>query len=249
MPAAHSRSRAWLAFGALALSVLSRSAAADAQYVELSAGYKSGDFGSDTQSRLYVLAPSWGYLARTYDYGVTVPVLRLSERTAGASTTEAGLGDIVVRAGRTLWARHAGPELYGSLVLKLPTADEDAGLGTGAADVGAFLNLRDPLPALPLGLYGGYIVVGDGSGQNLHNVGVAGASLSGLTSAGYLYGGLEWRSASVPGAPSALEMQFGWLHSLGARHLFKLTAFTGFTDGGPDYGLSIGVVRWLGAGV
>ncbi len=89
---------AWYASVAgAALCLVFRTAPAGAQsgahYVELSAGYKAGDFGTDTDSRLYTLLPAWGYIAPRYDLGATVPVLRLRKDAAGASASETGLGD------------------------------------------------------------------------------------------------------------------------------------------------------------
>lgn len=233
----------------LAVSTATPSAHADAasQYLELSAGYKSGDFGTTTRSELYSLLPAWGYVADNFDYGLLVPLLTLSETTAGVSTAETGLGDVILRGGGRLWDGGES-DLYGSLAVKLPTADDTAGLGTGAADLGAFLAYRNSQFDTPLRLYGGYIFVGERSGDSLNNVAVAGAGLSGHPGGTYLYGGLEARSASVHGVHGALEAQFGLLRALGGAYLFKLTAFTGFTDGGPDYGLTAGFVRWFWTG-
>lgn len=72
------------------------------------------------------------------------PLLSLTEKTSGSSTTEMELGDVVLRAGAVLLAAtSAGSSVNGSAAMKLPTADEAKGLGTGQTDYGAF-----PLPAV-----------------------------------------------------------------------------------------------------
>lgn len=233
----------FLALGTAAAPVAAQSGA---HYLDLSAGYKAGDFGTSTDSTLVALLPAWGYIAPSFDLGATVPLLRLSEESAGVKETESGLGDIVLRGGRSLWRSAGTSELYGALAVKLPTADDDAGLGTGATDVGAFLTWRRP-GELPLNLYGGYIAVGGRSDDALRNIAIAGAAWAGYFGRSYGYAGVELRSAGMHGADTAIEPQVGVLHPLGSRYLFKGTAFAGLTDGGPAYGITVGIVRWLGA--
>ncbi|MDD3762928.1 MAG: hypothetical protein VYC42_16665 [Pseudomonadota bacterium] len=237
------------ALAALCLGLSATALPARAQsgehYLELSAAYKGGDFGTDTDSRLYALLPAWGYIAPRYDLGVTVPVLRLSEDGPGSSTTETGLGDVILRGGHALWDGSGGARLYGSVALKLPTADDGAGLGTGATDVGAFLSWRTG-SVRPLNLYGGYIVTGEHGSDDLRNVALGGVAVSGRFGRSYGYAGVEARSAAVRGGDAAVEPQFGLLRPLGRNLLFKGTAFVGLTDGGPDYGVSLGLARWIG---
>ena len=214
-------------------------------YLDLSAGFKTGDFGTPVTSNLYYFAPAFGYIAPRYDVSVTLPVLSLTTEAAGQSTTETGIGDVVLRGGAELLPAGRGFSLYGSLAAKLPTADETRGLGTGATDIGAFATLSRELGPVKLRLLTGYIKVGDPSGQNLDDVLLYGLGLSGMRGSTHLYGSVEGRTASVPGADAPLETNVGFLHPLNPRHWVKGSAFIGLSDGGPRFGASLGFVQWF----
>lgn len=230
------------------LFVLAGAAAASQDgryYLDLSAGFKTGDFGTPVTSNLYYFAPAFGYIAPRYDVSVTLPVLSLTTEAAGQSTTETGIGDVVLRGGAELLPADRRFSLYGSIAAKLPTADETRGLGTGATDIGAFANLSRELGPVNLRLLAGYIKVGDPSGQNLDDVLLYGLGLSGMRGSTYLYGSVEGRTASVPGADAPLETNVGFLHPLNPRHWVKASAFIGLSDGGPRFGASLGFVQWF----
>ncbi|BAU49789.1 hypothetical protein SVA_3241 [Sulfurifustis variabilis] len=239
---------AWAALAPLLLSLVLSAPAAGAEgsyYFELSAGFKTGDFGTPTDNDLYYLSPALGYVAPRYDLSVTVPYLSLTTETAGRSNTETGAGDVIARGGRELLPEGGAVSLYGSLAVKLPTADEDKGLGTGKTDVGAFASLSRRLEGMRLSLLGGYIKVGDPPGVDLDDVLLYGVGFSGMRARTHLYGSLEGRTATVPGADDPLEINAGFFHPLNPRHWIKGTAFVGLTDGGPDWGMSLGFVQWF----
>ena len=233
---------------ALGLAVLPRVApAADGRvYLALDGGVQAGDFGTPARSSLYSVAPTLGYVAKDYDLSVTVPYLSLTQSAAGQSVTESGLGDIVARAGYMLVAeREGGMSLNGALAVKLPTADEAKGLGTGKADVGATLRLGQRLGPVRLSLLGGYIKVGDPAGQDYNDVYLYGVGASGTKGETGLYASLEGRRALVAGADNPLEVRVGFFHLFGHRTAIRGTAFAGLNDGGPAYGASLGFVQWI----
>jgi hypothetical protein len=213
-------------------------------YFELNGGFRTGDFGTTTRSDLLYLAPTFGYAAPRYDYSVTVPYLSLTSRTASGSTTQSGIGDTVARGGREL-AAGTDWSLYGSLAVKLPTADEERGLGTGEADLGAFATFSRDFGSVRLSLLGGTIQTGDPPAQTLTDLWLYGIGLATWAGATRLYGSIEGRTASVPGAPNPLEVYVGAMHPLSARQWLTGTAFGGLNDGGPRYGASIGFVHWF----
>lgn len=213
-------------------------------YVELSGGFKSGDFGTAVRSDLSYVAPSAGYVAPDYDFSATVPYLRLTQDGSGAGPTESGVGDVVVRGGRVLSPGALGEGiLYGSVALKLPTADEGRALGTGATDLGAFLSARWPLDELRLNLQGGYIKSGLGRADNLRDVILYGAGVSAGADRIHWYGSLDGRTALVHGARSPLELAAGCLYAVGGRYFLKGSAFVGLNEGGPGFGIAGGIVR------
>lgn len=136
--------------GTLLASLSGPSWTADGYGVYVGAEYTSGEYGgSESVDELYVPVSVWGDFGRM-SLRLTVPWLSVDAPTGtvivgpggipvvgdGPRTTENGLGDIVASATvRDLWSTQDG-----SLVLdltgrvKLPTADEKTGLGTGEAD-------------------------------------------------------------------------------------------------------------------
>lgn len=97
------------AYTLLILLVIHLPHAASAQdgrgYLEVSGGYKSGDFGTSTRSNLYYVAPVLGYVSSTYDLSITAPYLFLdsdSDGQAGMMNMDGGIGDIILRAGRVI---------------------------------------------------------------------------------------------------------------------------------------------------
>ena len=235
-------------FLVLGLAVFSRAApAVEGQvYLALDGGVQAGDFGTPVRSTLYSVTPTLGVVAKNYDLSVTVPYLSLTQSAAGQSVTESGLGNIVARAGYALVPeRESGLSLNGALAVKLPTADEAKGLGTGEADVGATLLLGQRLGRVRLSLLGGFIKVGDPAGQDYNDVYLYGIGVSGTMGETGLYASLEGRRALVAAADNPLEVRVGFFHLFGHRYAIRGTAFAGLNDGGPAYGASLGFVQWI----
>lgn len=215
-------------------------------YLDISGGYKTGDFGTPTRSNLYYLAPALGYVAPRYDVSVTVPYLSLTNETGTVSTTESGIGDIILRGGRVLVPEgESGLSLYGSLAVKLPTADENRGLGAGETDYGAFFSLHQRLEKIKLSFMGGYIKVGDTPSFNYNDIYLYGIGASKAFGRSDLYASLEGRRSTVPGADNPLELNFGFFHLLSKDYSLKGNTFFGLTDGSPDFGIDFGIVRWF----
>ena len=102
----------------LALAVGPASAAPRA-YLGAEAGFATGDFGTAQRSDLYSLYAHGGVVAEDWDLGATLPLHVL--RTEGEDT-EAGPGDLVLRAGHTLVPRtRGGLSVYGTAALKQST--------------------------------------------------------------------------------------------------------------------------------
>jgi hypothetical protein len=49
----------------------------------------------------------------------------------------------------------------------------------------------------------------------------------------------------VPGAKNLQEINVGFFHVLNADYAIKGGAFSGLNNGGPDFRLNFGVVRWF----
>ncbi len=215
-------------------------------YLDMTAGYKTGSFGTPTKSDLFYLSPALGYVAPDYDVSITIPYLFQTNKTAGQSTTEDGIGDIFLHGGLVLIPeKDDSYSLTGSVSLKLPTADKDKGLGTGETDIGGFLYGAKRFGQNRLTLSAGYIIVRSPSGVSLNNVYVYDIGYTRIFTLTELLVWYEGRGATVPGAENPQEINVGFFHIINKDYSIKGSAFGGLNDGGPDFGINLGLVRWF----
>ena len=214
-------------------------------YLDVSGGYKTGDFDTLVRSNLYYVSASLGYVSPLYEISVTAPYLFLSN-SGGNTSSENGIGDVILRGGGVLLPETgSGLSLDGSLAVKLPTADKDKGLGTGETDYGAFLGLHQRFDKTKLSLLGGYIKVGEPSSVTYNDIYLYGIGISQIINNIELYTSFEGRRAMIPGAKNPQEINVGFFHILNVDYSIKGNTFIGLNKGGPDFGLSIGIVRWF----
>lgn len=229
-----------------------------------SANFDTGKYGTDSRtSSLYIPFT----LKRYYPYAdvsVTVPYLRQSSTgvvtrvggspvravkktaTVNTSSSEAGLGDVLVRGSLALRTEKQDA-LDMALVgkLKLPTADEKKGLGTGQMDEGFGLELAKAVsPRWTLLADAYYTIIGDPSGVDYNNelafdLGVTRPLAPGLTLTA-LY---ETRSALVNGNPDPRDLSFTLERKAGNGDRYSCGLLLGLSDGSPDLGVSAGVSR------
>lgn len=221
-------------------------AAEGRSYLDISGGYKTGDFGTATKSDLYYFSPALGFVTPRYDVSVTIPYLFLANKTAGQTATEEGIGDIILRGGLVLLPEtENGFSLSGSLAVKAPTADENKGLGTGETDYGGFLGLRKRIGQHRFAFSAGYIKAGDPVGIDFNDVYVYDAGYSRIFTRTELSAWYEGRRSIIPGARNPQEINLGFFHILNHDYSIKGSSFAGLNKGGPDFGLNLGIVRWF----
>jgi hypothetical protein len=218
-------------------------------YFEINSGYKTGDFGTPTRTSLFSIGAAVGHVTPTWDASVSLPLLFLSgsgDDQGGMMNMNAGAGDVVLRAGRVLVREgDAGFSIDAALAIKLPTADEKDGLGTGETDYGAFLNAHKRFDAFKLSLLSGYIKVGDPGSIDYNDLVLYGLGISRIFGNTELFASFEGRRATVPGSDDPREVTAGFFHVLSGDYALKGGAFRGLNKGGPDFGLNLGLVRWF----
>jgi hypothetical protein len=221
--------------------------------------YSSGDYGLGTTTRITMLAATGSYQNGPWVYKATVPYLEVSGASTvlpgtgpvrgGAATTrtESGLGDIVLSATYEAYYDRAttlGIDLTAKL--KLATADERRGLGTGEHDVAFAADGHRTFDRVTA--FGGiaYYVLGDAPGAPLDNVWGAnlGASyrLDARDSAGAM---LEGRERVAPGTSRQRELVGFFVRKLDRSWKAQAYALIGLADGSPDWGLGLSLARPL----
>jgi hypothetical protein len=224
--------------------------------VAVGAEYTTGKFGgTETTDTLYipvVLRHETG----PWVLKATVPWLRITgpsnvigggaDRVVlpGASTgrrTESGLGDIVLSGFYNLMDERKGGlglDLGGKI--KLPTADDTKGLGTGELDYAVQLDFFRPFDATTLFGSIGYRVYGNPPGQTLRDVPYAsiGASyrMSSQQSLGVAY---DYRPHIVNGGGEVSEVTAFWSNRLSPEWKLQLYGVIGFADASPDAGVGM----------
>lgn len=222
------------------------SAQAGRAYLDFGTGFKTGDFGTGITSRLYYFLPKWGYVSANYDISVAIPYLFLDNKEGGQHHAESAIGDIVLHGGRVLLAENnLGFSLHGALALKVSTADEAKGLGTGESDYGAFLSLQQRFDTLKLNLMAGYLKIGDPPALDYHDSYLYGVGIAKMMEKMSLYAALEGRRALVADTDNPLEINAGFIFSFNRHYLLKSQTFVGLNDGGPAFGFEMGLVRWF----
>lgn len=217
-------------------------------YVDMSGGYKTGTFGSPVRSNLFYFAPAMGYLSSRYDITIAIPYLFLSNNSGNTDALGSvkGFGDIVLRADRMVVTEGTrGFSMDGAIAIKLPTADDAQGLGSGKTDFGAFINAHQLAGKFKLFLLSGFIKVGQPANVTYNNIYLYGIGVSRLFGFTNAYVSFEGRRAIIPGKQNPQEMHCGIFHAINKDYSCKGGAFVGLNNGGPTFGADIGIERWF----
>ena len=215
-------------------------------YLEAGVGGKQGDYGTPIQSTLWLGYATYGATGARWDANLTVPYLRLKREEGGISTQDQGIGDIVVRGVyRFLPENEEGWSLDGVGAIKLPTASDTKGLGTGQTDVGGFLALHQQLGIFQWTLLSGWIQ-GGSAGQT--GTLTSGAYVVGLNGSWVLdrnrWGlSFEARGAAFQGVPGAREISLDVFHPFTSKWGMKAAFTAGLSDGGPRQSVGVALVR------
>lgn len=243
---------------ALAADAPGLASARPALDLSIGAQFSSGEYGGDRKVEdLYVPVTAW-YRTDRYSLRLTVPYLRVDAPAGtiiegpggqpipgdGPNVTESGLGDIIL--GLTVhdvWmsANHALALDLGGKV-KLGTADDDKGLGTGKTDFTFQADIIRFLPSFAAIGTVGYVVRGDPDDFDLDDGFLA--SIGGIfeVAAGTRLGAfLEYRQAAYEFNDDRFELvgALGWrLFGRPAQAAVSM----GLSDSAPDWSIGLSVM-------
>src|SRR5258706_1982478 len=239
-----------------ALPALVLASAALAAEGELSAGagldYSQGDYGTGSEPKLLSIPFMLRYDREPWKLKLTVPYLRVTDpgdvipgigrtgRGRRAETTESGIGDSVLAA--TYGAFYDAKSTLGldlTAKLKLPTGDEQRGLGTGSVDETLQAELYKSIDRVTVFGGFGYTFFGHSDVIELKNAAHAevGAStrLDATDSVGAsLYG----RQRVVEGGPPQRELTFFWNRRGAKAQGLQAYFLLGLANSSPNFGLA-----------
>lgn len=247
----------------LALCLVASAAhAEDGLTLGIGADYNSGDYGTDTTTTIFSVPVSAKYTSGDWTWKASLPWMRVdgdpnvvpglgsitntnpNGRGRGGildpeqpqSGKTSGIGDL--RLSGTYSVPTDGPlgvDLTANL--KLATADEDKGLGTGANDYGVAVDMyRDFAGTLVFGGVG-YTVLGDSDYidvDSVINANVGAAWKLGSTSLGAMY---DYRQPTSEASDDRSEVTGFVAFPTSDSTKVQLYAVKGLTDGSPDWGV------------
>ncbi len=230
--------------------------------IGLTPSFLSGDYGQGSTTDITYVPLSIQRLFSEGDVSLVIPAVRITgdcsvtllsgvpNRTGQGCpsrgdprVTEQGLGDIVVRGRYYLFdEKEWTPEVALIGRIKIPTADESRGLGTGEWDEGGGLEMAKSLTDRWVAyLDGGYIFIGKPPGVPLHNqwyydVGLGYFFTKDLVGSLYYE---EWRTV-VAGFQNPQDLLFTLNYAFSQAIRANASTLIGLSDGAPDYGLTVG---------
>jgi hypothetical protein len=241
--------------GFAVLPALLLATAAFAAEGELSAGagleYTRGDYGTGSETKILSIPFMARYDTEAWRLKLTVPYLRITgqgdvipgvgrtNRGQRGERTESGIGDSVLAGSYSLI--NDAPSKFGldlTAKLKLPTGDQDRGLGTGSLDKTLQAEAFKSIERLTVFGTLGYTVFGDSDVVDLKNgylyeVG-ASTRLDATDSVGAsLYG----RQPVVEGGPPQRELTLFWNRRVQKAQRLQAYFLLGLADGSPDVGV------------
>ena len=246
------------------LSVVAATSASGADLkdwkVSASANFETGNYGSSNRTETWYLpvtvkknvssdaffSVTMPYVSQTGDSSVSTvdgSPFKIKQST-GVVATNSGLGDLVLRGGYNLITENKNAPFDLALTgkLKVPTADDSKGLGTGEFDAGAGLEFAKILPSGFTGyldLY--YTSIGDPSGLDLDDrvffdIGFS-RSLDPMWTVSAFY---EESNTLVKNATNIRDLMVNFEYKADERTRVFFGGTLGFTETSPDYGVTVG---------
>ena len=237
----------------LSLLATATPALADGQ-LSLSAGfdYSTGKYGGTKSINILSIPFTATYETDKWTFKVTVPYISISGAGAGVlpgmvrtgpkstnqtvTTTQSGLGDVILSAG---YEFYSGDALTLDAVgkVKLGTADETKGLGTGMNDYSGQIDGYYVVSTTTFFATAGYKLVGSPVGLNLNNVafGTLGISqkLDNTDSAGVMLDAAQSPSATGAGPKTVTAFLS---HKISDSTKLQPYVLKGLSTGSPDFG-------------
>lgn len=211
--------------------------------------YSRGDYGFATDTEVLSVPLNVGYengpwlLNASFSYlTIKGPATIVGGGGAPRPTTssESGFGDIYGGATYQFGTVAGAVNMSATARVKLPTADEDRGLGTGAADYYGEVSFYRTFSAVTPFVSLGYRVLGDNDTYELSDGAYASGGAHFRLSPATVFSALvSWRRPIVAGGDDAREAMVMVSHDFAERWRVMAYALKGFTDASPAIGTGL----------
>lgn len=203
----------------------------------------ASDVGTTPEVSVYGASLAFGKRWDAFRLSASIPYYVVDSRDAD---TENGLGDVrVVGEWDVLPQAPRRFSLTGSFLWKIPTADENKGLGTGETDYGAFAELGYTVGGNKPFVAVGYIRKGDTPTIDFRDTWLYSLGVSHYAGADEVYVSLDTRQNVLPGFEDTRLLSAGWLHSLSANQTLRVDGSVGLNDASPDALIIVELVNWF----
>jgi hypothetical protein len=219
--------------------------------------YTAGKYGQSEETTISTWHVSGEYTYRTWSTQVYIPYEqitsplgtivingrprlqnRINAKNQGKTETESGLGDAELSLSyNTSKAFSKNWSVVFTGAVKLPTADEEKGLGTGTTDYGCALDLSRSFDRLSLSTSFCYRIVGKPTGSDLCNYAYGNAGFGyWITDTTNLHLAFECYQRYSTTTNVDNELSFGVNQHLADHWDLEVHALAGLSQSAPDYG-------------
>lgn len=223
--------------------------------IKIGASYDRGDFGSAETTHVFYAPITFRYLGERFDLSVTPSVARV-DTTGGVRLIEGvptptgeppstirdistGAGDTTVRARMYLLETETA-NVSPFVKLKIPTAPDNLGLGTGKADLGFGVEVDKQIDRYLLFGDLSYTATGKPAGLPLRNrIGTSFGVGRRLSSSLLLSGMVDWRQSIVAGNANPTELVGVLAYRLNPQVTISPNIYAGLNDASPDVGFGV----------
>ena len=221
--------------------------------IDALANYSRGNYGLAEDTEVYVGLLNIVYDRPTWRFQAGIPVLHIegpativdgggiASRPPGSS--ESGLGDITLSGTYKFGPlTRAALDTSFTAMVKLPTADEDRGLGTGLVDTYLQFDVRHSFEHITPFATLGYRFLGNNSAYPLEDGFFASIGVStNVTKTTTVGTALNWRDKIVAGGDDSIDAMLFSQTTLDDHWRVLVYGLAGFTDAAPDFGFGAGV--------
>jgi hypothetical protein len=236
---------------AAAATIASIVSPADAGRLSFIAGaeWSDGDYDGPTDTTVFYEFVAARYTTAPWSFKVTVPFLQVDGPASvvddevesfGVNRSAAGIGDVSLSATYTIaWKpERAYLDLIGRV--RLPTGNEDQGLGSGETDFIAIASLTKDFESVTVFADVGRRFLGSSPSEPRRDGWLLSAGVSvPLTGSTEIGATIDWRESAFEGAADPLEISANVRFDVDEDVRMNVYAFAGLSEGSPDGGVGV----------
>lgn len=220
---------------------------ADRLNLAIGGEYSTGDYGDPQDTAVWYEFVSARYVMSPLAFKVTVPFLQIDGPATvtddgevgggGADRMVGGIGDVSLSA--TYMYAWRPQKLFLDLMgrVRLPTGDENDGLGSGEIDYSTAATLTKEFERLSLYVEAGYRFLGSSVARPRENGMLLGTGIStDLSKETELGASFDWREAAYDSSPDPADVTLYVRHNLTDDLKLKVYGLAGLSNGSPNAG-------------